>query len=536
MHFDDIILRRMHNQTSLTPVGTVLRDALHNIATFDNIRQNTPSDQLIHVPDVGSEISVAYEQLRNASENIEDHLLFQRAILRFFKRSVDLESLNSQSNIGNELIIELTQAGYLENDSIDKSLAIEIDRLINSLCPTYQALIRHRSAPDKDAARWMLELMSVRTEQLFNHPIRTLSFAYLAHTHLTPLVDIRESLVEGESITEEEYPKILYMTVHKALLKSDDANIRSALIDVYHVPLDNTEEFIKFNQRYDQLTKLKTTAAVARLININGAPLRAIYSIFFKDGSGVKSVSQQNATLRAIEIQLDYDYQQTKKNLRRGITKSIIFLFMTKVFIGLAIEVPYDLIVYDKILVLPLMLNLFAPPALLALNTLAVRLPSATNKKAVVDYISNMLYGNEPPRPLRKKKIDGSGVFSAVYVFIAFIIIGLFSYILYRLDFNIVQGGIFFVFFSTALFLGYRLSLQVRELEIVRQDQGLLTLLRDFVYTPFIYIGRNISYRFSQLNIASQILDTLVELPLKTFLKLVRQWISFLNSRKDDLL
>lgn len=526
----------MQNQTHLSPVGLVLRDALHNIATFDNIQRNTVQEQLIHVPDVGSEISVAYEQLRNASENIEDHLLFQRAILRFYKRSIELESINQQQDIGYELIVELTQAGYLENDTIGKPLTKQINQLVYELARTYRAVVNQRSVPDSDAMRWVLELMSVRTEQLFHHPIRTLSFAYLAHTHLTPLVNISENRVDGEKINKEDNPKILYMAAHKALLKSDDANIRSALLDVYRVSFDDTKNFIEFNKSYDRLTKLKTTAAIARLISINGAPLRAVYSTFFKEEAAVKSLGQQSSTLRAVEIQLDYDYQQTKINLRRGISKSIIFLFMTKVLIGLLVEVPYDLIVYDHIIILPLVLNLFAPPLLLALNAMTVRLPSTANKRAVVEYINNMIYGTEPPRKLRKKKIDGSGVFSAVYIVIAFIIMALFSLGLYKLDFNIVQGGIFFIFFSTALFLGYRLSLQVRELEIVRQDQNMLSLMRDFVYTPFIYIGRNISYRFSKLNIVSQILDTLVELPLKTFLKLVRQWINFLNSRKDDLL
>lgn len=525
----------MQNQTTLTPVGTVLRDALQNIANFDAIQRNVVAENTIHIQNIGSEISVAYEQLRNASENIEDHLLFQRAILRFIKREVDLEMISKQENIGYELIVELTQAGYLENDSVSQKIAKDIDSLIDSHRITYRSLLKNKSTTQQEATVWIHELLSVRIEQLFHHPIRTLSFAYLAHTHFTPLVDVNEHRVNEEVVRGEEQ-KILYIAIHKALLKSDDANIRTALLGVYHIYPNNIDDFIKFNQRYDTLTKFKTTAAVSRLISINGAPLRAVYSTFFRDESGIKALATPSSTLRMVEMQLDYDYQQTKKSLRRGISKSIIFLFMTKVAIGLFIEIPYDLIVYGHIVFLPLILNLLAPPLLLALNTLTVRLPGTANKRAVVEYVENMLFGNEKPQKLRKRKIDGSGVFTAVYTIIAFIVMLLFSYGLYLLEFNLVQGAIFFIFFSTSLFLGYRLSLQVRELELVRSNQGILSLMRDFVYTPFIYIGHHISYRFSKLNIASQILDTLVELPLKTFLKLVRQWINFLNTRKDDLL
>ena len=110
------------------------------------------------------------------------------------------------------------------------------------------------------------------------------------------------------------------------------------------------------------------------------------------------------------------------------------------------------------------------------------------------------------------------------------------SYILYRLQFNIVQGAIFFIFMSTASFLAFRLSNQIREIEALQLSQGSLSLLRDIIYMPFIYVGQQISYRYSRVNIIANVLDILIELPLKTILRLARQWTQFLNSKKDELL
>jgi hypothetical protein len=107
---------------------------------------------------------------------------------------------------------------------------------------------------------------------------------------------------------------------------------------------------------------------------------------------------------------------------------------------------------------------------------------------------------------------------------------------LIALDFNVVQGLIFFLFLSTASFLGYRLTQQIRELEIVSRSQGFITLIRDFLYAPFIFVGQKISYRFAKMNIIAQLLDIVIELPLKTVLRLLRQWSAFLNSKKDELL
>jgi hypothetical protein len=38
------------------------------------------------------------------------------------------------------------------------------------------------------------------------------------------------------------------------------------------------------------------------------------------------------------------------------------------------------------------------------------------------------------------------------------------------------------------------------------------------------------------MNIIAQLLDIVIELPLKTVLRLLRQWSAFLNSKKDELL
>ena len=43
------------------------------------------------------------------------------------------------------------------------------------------------------------------------------------------------------------------------------------------------------------------------------------------------------------------------------------------------------------------------------------------------------------------------------------------------------------------------------------------------------------SDKYAQVNIVSIILDMLIELPLKTILRLVRQWSAFIDDRKDRI-
>jgi len=528
------------NSQKLTDLGVMLEQATSNIKQYDQHREDAAHTPTIHVPNVGNTLLFAYEQLRNASENIQDHLLFQRAILRFYKRNLPFGVNKLPTRLGHELVIELTQAEYLKNNSIPTSTAEELDKLIQELYAAYWTLKNEYKIPNETAQKWVLDLLSVKSEQLFNNPIRILSFAHLAHAHFVKLIDIGDNIVDDESVEKADYQMLLYISLHKALLKSDDANIRNALLDLYSISTSNIPEFIEFNKKYDALAELKTTARVSRLVSKNGAPLRILRSTFFTTPSSLSSIDIKNEskTLNMIDFQVDEDYKQVKKTIKAGVIKSIFFLLITKALIGLVIEIPYDIIVTGSIVILPLIINLLFPPLFIAITALTFKHPSDVNKAAILDYAKTMVYeSNTVQAPIRYASSQGRNyVFNTVYVIMFLAAFYLVASRLAALEFNIVQGVIFFVFLSTASFLGYRLTVQIKELEIVNTNQGIIALIRDFLYSPFIFVGQRISYRFARMNIIAQILDIVVELPLKTVLKLIRQWTIFLNNKKDELI
>jgi hypothetical protein len=529
------------DSSSLTPLGTLLQRAVTNIARYDQHLEQKSTEQTIHVPNTGNVLLHAYEQLRNASENIEDHLLFQNAIKRFYKRNLPFAIHKRPKDLGHELIIELTQAEYLQNDTVPLSLVTQLDTLITDLYEAYWQITRHDSALTSETTqRWILEILTVKSEQLFHNPIRLLSFATFAHTHLSERIAVEDFLVSGETIDTGDYPVVLYLAVHKALLKSNDANARNSLYDLYSVSPANIQLFIDFNKKYDNLAGSKTTAKIARIISRNGAPLRIIRSAFFskKEEHIPDTINTRTLVLNHLEATIDAEYRLVRHTMKLGVIKSIIFLLITKALIGLIIEVPYDLAVTGSIVLLPLIVNLLFPPVFIAATALTFRMPSAANKKALVDYIDTLLYSPQAAiRHLKPPQTVGRAyLFNTLYVAMFIVVFYLVADRLATLGFNIVQGIIFFIFLSPASFLGYRLTVQITELEIVTTYQGFIAILRDFLYAPFIFVGRRISYRFSQMNIIAQILDIIIELPLKTTLKLLRQWTIFLNNKKDELL
>ena len=209
---------------------------------------------------------------------------------------------------------------------------------------------------------------------------------------------------------------------------------------------------------------------------------------------------------------------------------------ITKSLLGLFVEIPYDLAVTGSIIVIPLVINLLAPVVYLLIQRITIKLPSSRNTDAVVNYIENALYEEEPNKLSSKnhsKKYNiGFSIFYALTFIIAF---GIVLSRLIALDFNVVQIILFVIFFATASFLGFRLSGIIRELELVTANSGPIQLIRDFLYMPFIVLGRWLSEGYKKVNIVALILDTAIELPLKTVLRLVRQWTKFLDDKKDEL-
>lgn len=529
-------------QPQLSNLGHLLVDSLTKIDTYESSVAAAREKETIHVPTVGSTLSTAYEQLRNASEYAEDNLLRQRAIRRYLKRNLSFHEHLKTAHLAEELVTELTQAEYLPNNYTTKS---EVKTITDHTKRYYNAYwqyvkIEPSSKKRQQFQEWVLDVLSVRCEQALQSNVRQLSFTHFAFTYLQPQLDIATLIRAGETIDPKDYAIVLYIAIQRAILKADAPSVRAALLDSYRQDIGLIHNFEAFNAKFDYLFDSKTVAYVSRIVNKNGATLRMIYSGFYTTDAplGPTSLQSEDTFDYQMRQHIDQEYAALNKRLDKGIIRSIAFLIITKSLIGLGIELPYDIIVEGHILWLPLILNLFFPAVFIAVSRLTLGTPTARNTDAIINHASSMLYaeGNLTTYAIRVPKSSPSAGFNIAYSFMFMLIFGALSYVLYKLQFNIVQGVIFFVFLSTASFLAFRLSNQIREIEAIHLSQGSLALMRDILYMPFIYVGQQISYRYSRVNIVAAVLDILIELPLKTILRLVRQWTLFLNTKKDEMI
>ena len=489
--------------------------------------------ETVNVVGAGGAITAAYEQLRNAAENTEEHLLLQNAIRRFYKQLFLTHNEQVVKTSGNELAVELTLAGYIPNNSLVKSQLREISKLATDHYDAYSALHHKGSAADR-ATVWILDTLAVSTADIIKPKPIDAAFVDFSYTYLEKITQQDRSV---KSDTESnEYGASLFTAIHQALIKSDTATIRTRLMGRYNITINELDHYLEYNQHIDRLIQSPLTDKLYRIVDRQGAPLRIIRRMIDDKADFMKLLSRREAFLDAFEQQVETEYSNITSRINRAIVRSVIFLVITKFIVGIAIEVPYDYWAHGEILWPPLIINLLFPPLYMIALRLTLTLPGYANTKVLSEQADTIFYGeNVLLTRNRGGTAKSNSVFSVAYGISSLAVFAAVIWFLTTLGFGVVHIMIFMVFVSTASFLGFRLSRLIRELEAVRTVSNGLTFIRDLIYLPFVVVGRWMSDKYAKVNIVTLILDMLIELPMKSLLRMVRQWRAFIAERKDNI-
>ncbi len=496
--------------------------------------QSALHTEKVNIVGAGGALTAAYEQLRNAAENTEEHLLLQNAIRRFYRQLFVTRNEELLKTSASELAIELTFAGYVPNNSLVKAQLEVISGIANEHYKAYEQLQKRRGINSETSTNWLLDTLSLAVARIVSPTERDNIFINVAFSYFE--TSIAPEGVVPKDIDNDDFKALLFMAVHKALLKSDTATIRASLLDRYEIRVGDLERYIAYNQHIDRLAQSAAADKLYRLVDRQGAPLRVLRRMIEDGRDVVHLLPRREAFLDNFEQQVTKEYSQIGQKINRAIVRSVIFLIITKFLVGIAVEVPYDFWAHGQILWRPLVINLLFPPLYMILLRFTLQLPNYANTTALVDRIDVILYGERVTiTKARARASSYSPVFSALYLLSGLVVFGGVMWLLLMLGFSLVHIGIFIIFFSAASFLGFRLSRLIRELEVVRSASNGLTVIRDLIYLPFVVVGRWMSEKYAKINVVALVLDMLIELPLKTVLRLVRQWGAFIDDRKDRI-
>ncbi|MDR0957267.1 MAG: hypothetical protein LBM09_01665 [Candidatus Nomurabacteria bacterium] len=486
--------------------------------------------EMLHVSTTGAIITGLYENIRKASEDTEKNLILTRAIKRFFKRFY-LAPNAAIKSIGEELVIELTLAGYLKNDSVP----LETVENINKIAHDYSLARKKLMAkfPHETVESWVLEPMSVAIGmQLVDYRINT-AFVDFTYNYFLKSIDVA-NLFANNPIAS--YEAALFMAVQKALLNSDSASVRFSLISRYQISPLKTVDFAKVNTQIDQILASSNFDKLSHIIDRNGAPFRILEQKLTDEN--LPDALESEKSFRGIFNKATTEsYISIKKDINRGIVRSVVLISVARLLVFLATEVPYNLINYNSSRWLPLIVNLCSPTVYMFALRFTLAMPGPNNSRSLDKEITRILFDPVPSKPF-----IGSGAkrkFSPIYgIVYTIVILAILSGIIYCLltfvRFTWLDVVKLAFFLSTASFLGFRLSRNIRNIETGEESQNGLTIVRDFFYMPFVVVGRKINEIYSKFNIVSKLLDMLIELPLKTLLGVIRRWGSFISYKKDS--
>lgn len=522
---------------STPEVPRTTKDLAMQFSSVDHARTSIAgTEDTVHVDGVGKSIYVAYEQLRNATEYTEDHLLLRSAIERFLRRTLPFFDEHDQKDgIGDELVSELTQAGYLPNDSIKKSLVKRLEQSILWYMAAFQRSKSMQGVSHEAAITWTVQMASVECENILIPRPREEIFMAFAYRHFL-------DAIKRHDFWEIDDGWIFRMTVftasYRVLLRTDNATIRFWFIKMSGRDLRQAKDWVDLNLMVDAISSAPATQKMGRLIRKNGAALLILKNLLLSSPNPSTLLLNKSSLMVAVDAQIVDEYRSVRTKVYRGIIRSILFILLTKMLIGLLIEIPFDLVIAGSVAVIPLAINLIFPIAYMSLIGLSISLPGPENAIAIKKRIETILYTQKPlAYTIRSSKMSTSlrTTFNVLYGLMFLLFFALVSFVLIKLDYNIVHAAIFFLFVSTASFLGFRLAQNVRELVMIDRSEGVLNIVTEFLYTPFIRTGQWIAHKYSKLNVISLFLDIAIELPLKTLLRLMQQWLNFLRDKREEL-
>jgi hypothetical protein len=522
--------RRAYNtfivMTEVNIIGRQLAESLSFARErMDTRAQETAHTTKLNVVGAGAVITAAFEQLRNVAENTEEHLLLQSSIRRFYKRLFVMRDGDQLARSGEELAVELTYAGYVQNDSLPVDCLQKINQLAVDYYAAYEHMLDQKLTYGQRALSWTLDVLASRIESMLNPHVLDQAFVATSSEYLGQLVSDRDR-------SAQDFGARLLVAIYRSLLKSNDGVIRSILLERYGVEPTELTNYAQLNNLIDELLTSKPAERLTRLVDRNGAPLRVLRRMIHDNPDTRQLLGNREHFLEAYEVQIGREYERISTRLNRAIVRSVLFLIITKFLIGIAVEVPYDIWREGTVRWAALLVNLFFPPLYMIALRLTLSLPTYANTTALIDHIDRILYGtSEQIVTSRVKDRRYSKSFSIIYSVIALAIFALVTWLLIHVGFTVVHIVIFFIFVSAASFLGFRLSRMIRELEVIRPKQNSLTFVRDIIYLPFVVVGQWMSEKYAKFNIIATLLDMVIELPLK----MIRQWNAFIDDRKDSI-
>lgn len=527
--------------------GKISLESKNLIASYEALEREIALEQNLVRIKVGSTLSSLaffYERVRNSIDYKQEHVQLRASIERILKRLLwenPSRALNTKG-LSSSLIKELIWARYLKNNELPEKRTEEITRIL-------------------DRSLAFLALFSTRKEKIMGISMRDYILG-ITSGEIEEIVKPR--FIMGDILTEQVFAwffkrfewkntvaeidkKVhIWASIYRSLFKSDMTTTRYHLIRRFYPTWMQTNkggvkeiknDFILVATNLEKIISSPMHLKVLRIIQKITPSFLILLEIIQNEGGDI--LEDEKRLSEKIGEYTESKYEEIKGRIARGITRSVIYIFVTKIIFAIIIEVPYEMFILGGFRLIPIAINLTLPPTLMVFIGLLIKRPGANNTKKIEDWIYDFVYMEKQDRinfQVNEKRQKGLGykVFTYFYLLLFITIFGSISYFLYQLHFSVVSAFIFFSFISLVLLFGYKVKNTASEFNVVGEDEGLIGNMVSIIFLPFINVGSWLSGKLAKINILMLFLDFLIEAPLKNILAILQDWSAYIKEKKDE--
>ncbi len=488
--------------------------------------------------------AVWYEKIRAAVEYQESHLMFKSAVFRIIQRNLLLNSKTKAEKIFNTMVNELIWANYITPKTLDE----EKSQIIIGILEKYSKIIRRSNSINRSHTEILRFFVGICAcdieEEIFgkNAEISFLDFIYSA---------INENFkFNSKHINELDHLIQIKLSIYINIIKPDLNYLSYYALKLTHPNwrrLSN-EEYLKITKSIDPFIssferQMLHPLRSRYLLGVrNMAAPFIIIRTYLLSNRTTREWAENNPKLLESNFSHTYESLRLRSNAKiwTGIWRALIFLLFTKTILAFLIEIPVDRALHGEILWVPLIANISFPPLLMFVAGISIPKIPIKNADLMKDAFSEILDKGKltiekPYMVERKKKTRSSVLFNYIFsIYTLGILFGV-LWLLIRLKFSVVSILLFFIFISAVSFLSFRIRVNSKELLIRRKSQDSITTLVEFIFLPFISLGKIMSDGLNRLNPLLLAVDFIIEAPFKTIIKILRTWFNFISSKKEEM-
>ncbi len=490
---------------------------------------------------VVAEVATWYEKLRTAMDYREEEVILRASIERILKRRLLLGG--NGISVAEPLVRELVWARYFPESSIPAKIIDDVAQRIDLYLELQSKIQNLNKIPQNSLSKWIYQLLSSDIEDVLSpSKDKELLSNFIYHLYNKKVIITDDS--------DETRDAQTFIAIRRAFAREDLALLRFDLFLQYFgrlTPGNVDKVSSKFSEGYKEIEKqlnYPLRNQIYTFIKKQMAPFLILEKVLRKNrGNNIDLVQDIPTFNVAISKTCISEYGQIYGKVQRAIIRSIIFILITKAIIALAVEGTFESLVFGQVSWLSIGFNIAIPPLLMFIVGLFIKTPGKENTDRILKKVKEVLLNSNPnlgsslTTQIKPKRRDPffEMMFAILWLLAFFLSFGAIIYLLNLLKFNIVSQGIFIFFLAIVSFLSFRIHQTAHLYTVIEDKQNLASVFFDFLLTPFLQVGRQLTLGISQLNVFLFLFDFLIETPFKGIFSFFEQWFLYLRSEREKL-